>query len=222
MTKITGDSVLLKTDATETAILPTRKIECRLPARLLIRHVWLLLILSTIPACAIVPPNTDQPIQNSLLLSPPLGPARRLMQQIQAEWPGHSETLLCVLELDSRHIAMAGLSPDGISLFNLDYDGQQLRLDKSPLLPDNLQPQAFISDLQLIYWPLSELEPKLPAGWHFETRTSSRSLYHGNQKQAEVQYLSTETPWPKTVVLINHIHNYRLHITTLNYDVLPE
>jgi hypothetical protein len=179
-------------------------------------------MLSLISACANLHSTPESPTAKGLPLAAPSGPARQVIQEIQAEWDGRRETFLCALELDSRHIAMAGLSPDGMSLFNLDYDGQQLRLDKSPLLPDNLQPQLFISDLQLIYWPLSELEPKLPAGWHFETRSTNRSLYHGDEKQTEVQYLSAEMPWPKTVVLINYIHNYRLHITTLSYDVLPE
>ncbi len=48
-----------------------------------------------------------------------------------------------------------------MSLFNLDYDGKQLQLDKTPLLPDNLQPQLFISDLQLIYWPLTQIARRL-------------------------------------------------------------
>lgn len=189
---------------------------------MLIRSIWLLLMLSIISACANLHPKTEPSNANGLPLAMPLGPARQVMQQIQAEWDGRRETFLCALELDNRHIAMAALSPDGMSLFNLDYDGRQLRQDKHPLLPDNLQPQLFISDLQFIYWPLSELEPKLPAGWHFETRTNGRNLYHGDEKQAEVQYLSAEAPWPKTVVLINYIHNYHLHITTLSYDVFPE
>lgn len=193
-----------------------------LKINLLIHSTRLLIMLSLISACANLHSTPESPTAKGLPLAAPSGPARQVMQQIQAEWDGRRETFLCALELDSRHIAMAGLSPDGMSLFNLDYDGQQLRLDKSPLLPDNLQPQLFISDLQLIYWPLSELEPKLPAGWHFETRSTNRSLYHGDEKQTEVQYLSAEMPWAKTVVLINYIHNYRLHITTLSYDVLPE
>ena len=186
------------------------------------RYSWLLLMLSMISACANLHSHKELSSAKGLPLAVPLGPPRQVMQQIQAEWPGRSETLLCALELDSQHIAMAGLSPDGMSLFNMDYDGHKLQLDKSPLIPDNLQPQLFISDLQLIYWPLLELETRLPVGWHFETTANSRSLYHEDEKQAEVQYLSTETPWPKTVILINHIHNYRLHITTLSYDVLPE
>jgi hypothetical protein len=157
-------------------------------------------MLSLISACANLHSTPESPTAKGLPLAAPSGPARQVIQEIQAEWDGRRETFLCALELDSRHIAMAGLSPDGMSLFNLDYDGQQLRLDKSPLLPDNLQPQ----------------------GWHFETRSTNRSLYHGDEKQTEVQYLSAEMPWPKTVVLINYIHNYRLHITTLSYDVLPE
>lgn len=212
------NSSVFMTKSTDTGLLHPLKIKYMLPVGLLIRISGLLLMLNVISACTTLQPQDA----HALTLAAPFGPARQITQQIQAEWDGRRETFLCVLELDGRHIAMAGLSPDGMSLFNLNYDGRQLRLDKNPLIPDNLQPQLFISDLQLIYWPLSELEPKLPIGWHFEIRTNGRSLFHGNEKQADVQYLSTETPWPKTVVLINYIYNYRLHITTLSYDVLPE
>ncbi len=52
-------------------------------------------------------------------MAPPVGPSRRVVQQITALWQDRKETLLCVLELDKQRIAMAGLTNDGLSLFNL-------------------------------------------------------------------------------------------------------
>jgi len=46
---------------------------------------------------------------------PPVGPSRRVIQQITVLWSDRKETLLCVLELDKQHIAMAGLTNDGVS-----------------------------------------------------------------------------------------------------------
>lgn len=73
---------------------------------------------------------------------------------------------------------MAGLSVDGLSLFNLRYDGQLLVSEKSPLLPANLPPEWILMDLQLIYWPAEEIQKILPFGWHLDTSTDQRTLYH--------------------------------------------
>ena len=102
-------------------------------------------------------------------MAPPIGPSRRVVQQITALWPDRKETLLCVLELDKQHIAMAGLTNDGVGLFNLTYDGKTIVSDKSPLLPDLVAPEFIITDLQLVYWPVTVLQKRLHASsWRLE------------------------------------------------------
>ncbi|CAA9891904.1 conserved hypothetical protein [Candidatus Methylobacter favarea] len=150
-------------------------------------------------------------------IAPPVGPARRIVQQITALWPGRQEILVCVLELDERHIAMAGLSNEGLSLFNLTYDGKKLELDKSPLLPDTMAPEFIITDLQLAYWPIAMLQKILPAQWRLEAGQNHRHLYYQNQKRVDVNYLSSDAGWPKDVELINYPYNYRLRIKTISY-----
>ena len=156
-------------------------------------------------------------------MAPPVGPSRRVVQQITALWPDRKETLLCVLELDKQRIAMAGLTNDGVSLFNLTYDGKTLVLDKSPLLPDSVAPEFIISDLQLVYWPVSVLQKKLHAtSWRLEVDKSQRRLYYQGNKMAEVNYLVPDATWAKSVELINYRHNYRLQIKTISYEALSE
>lgn len=144
------------------------------------------------------------------------------MQRIRADWSEQSSTFLCVLELSQKHIAMAGLTEDGLSLFNLQYDGKILQLEKSPLLPENVQPQFIVSDLQLSYWPLAELQNRLPIDWRLVTTANRRLLYRGNELFAEVIYSASNDLWPQTVELINHIYHYRLYITTVSYETLPQ
>jgi hypothetical protein len=155
-------------------------------------------------------------------IAQPLGPSRRIVQQINAVWADRQESLLAVLELDAKHIAMAGLSNDGLSLFNLTYDGNTLVSDKSPLLPESVAPEFIITDLQLVYWPIAELQKKLPAGWRLEEGDKKRFLYISDKKQVEVDYLSPDPVWPKTVELVNFQYNYRLNIKTISYDLIPE
>ena len=156
-------------------------------------------------------------------MAPPVGPSRRVVQQITALWPNRKETLLCVLELDKQHIAMAGLTNDGVGLFNLTYDGKTIVSDKSPLLPDLVAPEFIITDLQLIYWPVTLLQKNLNASsWQLVSDTIHRRLYYQGKKTVEVNYLLPDTVWAKSVELINYRYNYRLQIKTISYEALSE
>lgn len=182
---------------------------------------YLVLLLCLGGCAAITPPYNDEPAE-PIPMASPLGPARRVVQQITASWPSREETLLCVLELDKQHIAIAGLSKEGISLFNLSYDSKTLTLDKSPLLPVTFSPEFIIKDLQLVYWPQAELQKILPRQWRLEADTRHRRLYYNNELRVDVDYLQPDETWAKEVAVTNHRYHYRLHIKTLSYDTLPE
>lgn len=186
------------------------------------RGLAFLLMLVCLSGCALIKPTGDLEPAESLPMAPPIGPARRVVQQITAFWPGRQESLLCVLELDKQHIAIAGLSNDGISLFNLIYDGKTVMLDKSPLLPAAFAPEFIVKDLQLVYWPQAELQKILPEHWHLETDAKHRRLYYLEDKVADVDYLQPDAAWAKDVELTNHRYHYHLHILTLSYDTLSE
>jgi len=156
-------------------------------------------------------------------LAPPAGSSRRIVQQITAQWPDRKETLLCVLELNKQRVAMAGLTNDGVSLFNLTYNGKTIVLDKSPLLPDSVAPEFIITDLQLVYWPVTVLQKSMQASpWRLEVDKSHRRLYYRGNKTVEVNFLLPDAVWAKSVELINYRYNYRLQIKTISYEALSE
>jgi hypothetical protein len=189
-----------------------------------LREVMLLFSLCTLlTACAVL--NKPDVIRQQVLMpmAPPTGPSRRVVQQITALWPDRKETLLCVLELDKQRIAMAGLTNDGLSLFNLTYDGKTMVSDKSPLLPDSVAPEFIITDLQLVYWPVAVLQKSLHASsWRLEVDKNHRRLYYQGNKTVEVNYLVPDAVWAKSVELINYRYNYRLQIKTISYEDLSE
>jgi hypothetical protein len=188
-----------------------------MPVRII--SVLLLLWLSS---CTLTQPEQISVKPELMPMARPLGPARRIVQQINATWTDRQESLLTVLELDAKHIAMAGLSNDGLSLFNLTYDGRAVNLDKSPLLPESFAPEFIIGDLQLVYWPVAELQKILPAEWELEVIENKRILTVRNHKRVEVNYLSPDPVWPKDVELVNFQYNYRLNIKTVSYDLVSE
>lgn len=199
------------------------------------RCLIIILLLLSLTACGFwhkpagraetMPADGNQPLPGQPELMPlasPQGPGRRIVQQLTAFWSSRQETLLCVLELDDRHIAMAGMTNEGLSLFNLSYDGNILQSDKNPLLPDSVVPEYMIADLQLVYWPVSALRKVLPANWRLEAGNNLRRLYVGDDLRIEVRYLSTEVSWPKNVELVNLYYSYRLRIQTISYETVPE
>ncbi len=171
-------------------------------------------------------PETANPILQSprplFPIAPPEGPARRIVQKLIAHWPGREETVLCVLELDSRHIAMAGLTREGLSLFNLAYDGKVLQADRNPLVPEMVAPELIIADLQLVYWSRAAVQEKLPGPLMLESGPGFRRLSEHGLARVEVRYLSREEDWPRTVELTNLQYHYRLTIDTLSYEVVSE
>lgn len=181
------------------------------------RRLIIFLLLALLSGCAVFdnPEISDQ--SGAMPIAPPVGPARRIVQQITAVWAGKQETLVCVLELDAQHIAMAGLSNEGLSLFNLVYDGNKLGLDKSPLLPDAVTPEFIITDVQLAYWPVAVLEKIFTAPWRLKADQNQRRLYYEKENRIVVNYLSSNANWPRDVELINYRYNYQLHIKTVSY-----
>lgn len=161
----------------------------------------------------------------SIPLLKPIGPARRIVQAINAQWQGRQHSFLCVLELDQHHLAIAGLSPQGMGLFNLSYDGKQVSMTHSPLMPKQLPPDMIVKDVQLAYWPLPILQQRLPKPWKIampKGNPKQRQLYFNDELVAEVSYLQSESTSPKTVELINHRFHYKLFIHTISYEIIPK
>jgi Protein of unknown function (DUF3261) len=186
------------------------------------RRLALLVILTYLSGCALLTPSDDAELAELMPMASPIGPTRRIMQQLTAVWTDRQETLLCVLELDKQHIAIAGLTKDGISLFNVNYDGKKVALDKSPLMPVGFSPELIIKDLQLVYWPQAELQKIMPKQWHLETDNHHRHLSFNHEQYIDVDYLQPDAVWAKSVVLTNHRYHYQLHIKTISYEAVSE
>jgi len=184
--------------------------------------IWLsTAILLLLSSCALLPSDQSNH-QQTMPIAKPTGPSRRVVQQISGTWADRTESMLVILELDSKRIAMVGLSNDGLSLFNWRYDGDKVVSDTSLLLPQNIDPNYMVADMQLSYWPVDALKSSLIDGWRLETQANKRILYFNNTKRAEVTYLEPDADWPRSIELINYQYHYRLQIKTLSYDLIPE
>ena len=156
-----------------------------------------------------------------LPLSQPIGPERRVLLQMTFDKDDLHQKLLIALELDAHHIAMAGLTQDGLSLFNLNYDGTTLLFEQSPLMHNAIAPETLLNDLQLAYWPITALAKQTQAPWRLDAKHNERNLYYNNEKQASITYIVNSETWPTKLDLINYPNNYHLHIDTLSNELSP-
>lgn len=110
------------------------------------------------------------------------------------------------------------LSPEGLSLVDIAYDGREVTAQRQFNMSPRLPPRALVADLQLIYWPLPLLRSSLPSRWELrEARvgnTLQRSLFLDGTLYTEVTY-STVDIWNARVSLEQKVLGYRLSIENL-------
>lgn len=150
-----------------------------------------------------------------LLRLPPasLGRELALQQQITVVFrtPRGEERreIQALLEANATHTRLAALA-GGQVLARLDWDGQDLRVVRSPWAPPELVPERILSEMQLSLWPVEAIAAVLPAGWRLDAGTDRRVLRAGAEAVAEVRY-----PDAQTIELEQYRDGYRVTIRAL-------
>lgn len=155
----------------------------------------------------------------SLVLPAPLRDRPLYRQQlISARTRGGEHQLLTVLEADGRQLTLVGLTPSGIRLFRLSYDGEAIRSEQlSSLLGGTALPPVaqVLADVMLGYWPLSAWQPRLPRGWHLEDEGMVRRLRDpAGTLVSEIHYREIGGE-REPVRLVQHAFDYELQMEKL-------
>jgi hypothetical protein len=159
-------------------------------------------------ACASVAPE-----RTGLTLRPApaaLGQTISVEQHLTVERNGRTDALDAVLEVDAKQLQMVALA-FGQRVLNLRYDGKELTSSRHKMLPNQVQAEDVLQDLQLTLWPLAAIAEALPSGWRIEDQGLLRTLYQDEQVVATISY-SAMPRWSGTVVLDNLRYHYRLTI----------
>jgi len=165
--------------------------------------------------CALLSLNACAPSQRALLpqlalLSPAsLGRTVYAQQQLQAEFNGQSWQMQGALEVTPQSLRMVGLTPFGQRLITLLWDGQKLQEERDAHLPQSVQGERILSDVQLMYWPLPALRAVLPPGWHVEQTGGVRRLFDAERALINIE-CTTADPWQGRCVFEHQIDGYRL------------
>lgn len=192
------------------------------PAGLIMKQLLPLLFALLLGACASqpVPENRAYLAPGTSVLLPAPVRAQPLYRQqlLSAHSKGGDHQLLTVLEADGHRLALAGLTPSGIRLFRLSYDGETIHTEQlAALLGGTALPPVtqVLADVMLSYWPLTAWQPRLPAGWRLEDDGMVRRLTDPNGKLVSEIHYRLIAGEREPVRLIQHAFDYQLQMERL-------
>ncbi|WP_345773520.1 DUF3261 domain-containing protein [Shewanella sp. Isolate11] len=126
-------------------------------------------------------------------------------QQVNLEVDDKRHQLMSQLELTPEQLTLVGLAPLGQALFTLTYDGEHLDSQQSILLGDEFRGEYLLGLLQLIYWPIEDVNRNLQGGQLTRQTCDAalcRTLYASDNTTAiiEIRY-SQSSKWQAQIIL---------------------
>src|SRR6185369_6422331 len=101
--------------------------------------------------------NTAPPAHTPLAPPDAVG-VRSAAQVIHAAYGAKSIVLRTAIEVTAGKLEVVGVTATGQRVFTARYDGETIDARKSPFVPDKLDPERVLADMQLALWPLSAVQ----------------------------------------------------------------
>jgi hypothetical protein len=164
--------------------------------------------------CAAMAPRPASVVAGLPVLAPAtLGESRTAQQVLHVAFGGRDATLSAVLSITPERLQVVGLNAVGLRLFTVEYAGGELKSERSPGLPSEVDPARVLADLQLAFWPLAALQAATrdTAYEISEPYARARRLKRDGRLIAEVHY-ADDRPWNGRVWLSNFEHGYSLAV----------
>ncbi len=153
----------------------------------------------------------QQPEVRQLKLLPPEeGPGVSLLKQkVMMQSRGLNQQFIAVIRLQQDQLKLVALMPSGQQLFYLEYDGEKL-IQKN-LSSIDIPDKDILAIMQFALWPLHSIKNHYTKedGWIVETSPEKRTLLNNSGVLIKVSYQAG------TIIVENHLHNYRLSIQPL-------
>ena len=171
--------------------------------------IFVCLIVLVLSGCSFLPSPRTEPAQLKLL-PPAEGPEDSLLKQkITMQSQGLNQQFIAVLRLQRDRLKLAALLPTGQQLFLLEYDGEELiqRNTSSSDIPG----EDILAIMQFVLWPPTSIQQHYTKeeGWFVDISPEQRSLLTRSGVLLKVDYQI------EAVIIVNHLHNYRLMVQPL-------
>jgi hypothetical protein len=140
------------------------------------------------PGCAALPLSARYCLQPSTDASP-----FSVRQQVSARFKGQREMLIADIENRSDGLAFVGLTPFGLTVFQVAYDN---RTTTAARLPDTrISPELLLGMLQLALWPADSVRRGLGDAAKVEDGPGQRRIFIDKQLLMEMRHDDTAAPY---------------------------
>jgi hypothetical protein len=182
------------------------------------QHGMSVLLALLLAACTAVPTH---PVSTAAALpvlpAASLGQSRSAQQIVRAAFADNEATMQCVVEITPQRMSVVALNAMGLRLFSVAVENGQTTVERMPGVPEQIQPERILSDIQLAFWPLEKLQQSYRGTpWQVsEPFAGTRRLKREGRLIAEVHYAQPgKSPWSERLWLSNYEFGYSLAVTT--------
>lgn len=188
----------------------------------MIKAKWLLIMLTILLAgCASRPDSSTQaqawlkPGVRVSLPAPRLNEKLDQQQLLTGTVDGKQQSLWVLLNANGQTLQLAGLSPLGIRLFKVLYDGSGIHTEQAIKIAHLPPANQVLADIMLSYWPINRWQPLLPAGWKLVDQDTTRTLFdESGQVVTQIDYVS-ENGERQPVAITQHAFHYHIAIQNM-------
>lgn len=169
-------------------------------------------------AAACTSPVERQLAQSARTLAPAAAGGERIFEQlITISHEDHSQRFIAAGEICDDAMTLALLSPEGLEVLRLRHDADGVHTRVRRALPEWLDSEAILADMQFIYWPAEALEQTWGPSWSLREDADGRTLLRNGQAWARADF--DIAPWESDARLEHLRFGYRLEIRTLHHEV---
>ncbi|MGH8541785.1 MAG: DUF3261 domain-containing protein [Stenotrophobium sp.] len=150
-----------------------------------------------------------------------LGATRAAQQVLHAAFGDRDATMQCLVDVTPARISVIGLNAVGLRLFSVKVENGQTTVERSPGVPDTVQPARILADIELAYWPLTALQTAYAnTPWQVsEPFPGTRRLLRDGRLIAEVHYAQPSGDrWQGRLWLSNFEFGYSLAVDSQPVD----
>lgn len=169
-----------------------------------------------VTGCAALRPYPGDP--GKFLLPPSeAGFEGTLPQRVTLRQPNGQEIdALVSAEVGPKEVRLAVLSPMGMRVLGLIWNGRTLVEERAENVPKELPATTILRDLQLACWPEESVRAALPSGWVLESSETERRIFTAGKPGLVIRFGPQRLKGP--IEFVNEAVGYSLVVTPLSQD----
>ncbi|OCG02242.1 DUF3261 domain-containing protein [Gilliamella sp. wkB112] len=138
-------------------------------------------------------------------------------QLLKFKYKNQANSLITLVDLNQNQLKVIGLTALGIRLFEIEYDGRNIKTKQNIFVKELPAPQQVLSDIMLSILPTQQWQVVLPEGWQLIDNQLHRKLLNDKQETI-IDITYKEKPSlqiRKPIQIVHNIFGYQIDIQSM-------